>query len=84
VKTVSFQLPETAFTVLGKDEQEFISEMRIAAAVKWYDMGKISQGKAAEIAGLTRAEFIDALSRYQVCVFQYTEEDLASEMANVN
>lgn len=84
MKTVSFQLPETAFTVLGKDEREFLAEMRIAAAVKWYDMGKISQGKAAEIAGLTRADFIDALSHYQVCVFQYTEEDFAEEMANVN
>jgi len=43
VKIVSFELPETIFTVLGKDEQEFVSEIPIAAAVKWYDLGKISQ-----------------------------------------
>jgi hypothetical protein len=40
--------------------------MRIAAAVKWYELGQISQGKAAEIADCSRSEFIDALSRYRV------------------
>ncbi|BAY44284.1 hypothetical protein SAMD00079811_18800 [Scytonema sp. HK-05] len=58
--------------------------MRIAAAVKWYELGEISQGKAAEIAGLTRAEFINALSRYQVDFMQYTTEELAEEIGNVD
>lgn len=51
--------------------------MRITAAVKWYEIGDISQAKAAEIAGLTRAEFINALSRYQVDFMQYTAQELA-------
>ena len=58
--------------------------MRISAAVKWYEMGQISQSKVAEIAGLTRAEFINALFRYQVDFMQYTAEELAEEMANVD
>jgi predicted HTH domain antitoxin len=58
--------------------------MRIAAAVKWYELGDISQAKAAEIAGLTRAEFINALSRYQVDFMQYTAQELAQEQANVD
>ncbi|MFM5980943.1 MAG: UPF0175 family protein, partial [Sphaerospermopsis kisseleviana] len=57
---------------------------RIAAAVKWYELGDISQNKAAEIAGLTCAEFINALSRYRVDFMQYTAEELAEEMANVD
>lgn len=65
VRTVSIQLPETVFTALGKHPHEFIQEMRIVAAVKWYELGKISQEKAAEIAGLTLLDFIDALSRYK-------------------
>jgi predicted HTH domain antitoxin len=56
--------------------------MRIAAAVKWYELEQVSQGKAAEIAGLTRAEFIKALSCYQVSPFQYTEADLITELTN--
>jgi predicted HTH domain antitoxin len=81
---ISIELPETVFSALRKNPDEFIKEMRIASAVKWYEMGEISQAKAAEISGLTRAEFIQALSRYQVDFLQYTAEELAEEMSNVD
>jgi predicted HTH domain antitoxin len=78
--SITVHLPDTAFSALRKTPDEFGQEMRIAAAVKWYELEQISQGKAAEIAGLTRAEFIQALSRYQVSPFQYTEADLIREL----
>jgi predicted HTH domain antitoxin len=49
--------------------------MRVAVAIKWYELGEISQGKASEIAGLSRSKFISALSRYQVDFIQYSEAD---------
>ena len=55
--------------------------MRIAAAVKWYELGELSQDKAAEIAGLTRAEFLSALARFKVSPFQYGPEELKEELA---
>jgi predicted HTH domain antitoxin len=54
--------------------------MRIAAAVKWYELSDLSQGKAAEVVGLSRADFITALARYKVSVWQYTAEELAEEL----
>jgi predicted HTH domain antitoxin len=81
---ITIQLPDTVFSALRKAPDEFAQEMRIAAAVKWYELGQVSQGKAAEIAGLTRAGFIQALSRYGVDVLQYTAEELASELEHID
>lgn len=84
MRTVAIELPETVFSALRKNPEEFVEEMKIAAAVKWYELGEISQAKAAEISGLTRAEFIHALSRYQVDFMQYTAQELAEELMNTD
>ncbi len=47
-----------------------IDEMRRAAAVKWYEMRRISQGKAAELCGVSRVQFVQILSDYRVSVLQ--------------
>ncbi len=78
--TITIELPESVFSAVTKEPREFAQEMRIAAAVKWYELGEISQGKAAEIAGLNRAEFMNILARYKVSPFQYIPEELAEEM----
>ena len=54
--------------------------MRLAAAVKWYETERIFQAKAAEIAGVTRAGFLDALARFRVSALQYTREELVAEL----
>jgi len=77
-------MPEEALATLHQSPREFTQELRIAAAVKWYELGKVSQGRGAEIAGLTRAEFIDALSRYRVSPFQYTVEEIVEELRDVD
>ena len=54
----------------------------LAAAVKWYELGMISQGKASELAGVRRQEFLMALNRFKVSPFQVTPEELAREAAD--
>ena len=58
--------------------------MRLAAAVKWYEMGDISQEKAAEIAGISRSEFIVALARYQIDFMQFSTNEIDSDLFNAH
>jgi predicted HTH domain antitoxin len=78
--TISFEFEPSAFSALRLAPIEFAREMRIAAAVQWYAQGLVSQGKAAELAGLTRAEFLDELYRRKVPACQVAEKELADEI----
>ncbi|MDQ2747670.1 MAG: UPF0175 family protein [Acidobacteriota bacterium] len=84
MQTVSVEIPATTFAALGESPDEFVSEMRIAAAVKWYELGKLSQGKAAEVAGLSRVAFIEALSRFKVSPIQISAEEIAKELSDAS
>jgi predicted HTH domain antitoxin len=78
--TVTIDLPESAFSALRLAPDKFVQEMRIAAAVQWYAQQQISQGKAAEIAGLSRVEFLDEVFRRRVPAIQVTSEELQKEI----
>ena len=78
--TISFEFDAAAFGALRLAPNEFAREMRIAAAVQWYAQGVVSQGKAAELAVLTRVEFLDELYRRKVPACQVTGEELVDEI----
>ena len=76
---MTIEVPETALAALRKAPEEFARELRLAAAAKWYEQRLVSQERAAEIAGISRAEFVDALGRFGVSAFQYGAEELVEE-----
>jgi predicted HTH domain antitoxin len=82
--SLSLDLPDSVFSALRKAPDEFLQEMRLAAAIKWYEMGEISQSKAAEIAGISRSELLEAFARYRVDFMQYTSDSLAKELADAD
>lgn len=76
---LTFELPNTIFSALRQEPEAFLREMRLAAAVKWYETQQVSQAKAAEIAGISRAELLSALGRFGVTPFQTTAAELVEE-----
>lgn len=77
--TITIDLPESVFSSVRQSPDEFIQEMRIEAATQWYARQQVSQEKAAEIAGLSRAAFIDELARRKIPVIQVTIEEVLEE-----
>ena len=73
---VRIEMPDELFLGLGMNPEQLTEELRLAAAVKWYETGMLSQGKAAEVAGLSRAAFITSLSRFSVSPFQETVKEI--------
>jgi predicted HTH domain antitoxin len=74
-------LPEDVFSTLRKSSQEVARDVRTAAAVEWYAEGLVFQGKGAELAGLSRVEFLDELTKRKVPVIQMSVEELKAKLA---
>ena len=79
---VTIDVPESSFSILRTTPEAFVTELRLAAAVKWYEIGKISQSKAAELAGISQAEFLRALGRFNVSPYQISPDELAVEVGH--
>lgn len=79
-KTLSIPYPDDLPKTLGRTTEEFEEEMRFLLAAKLYEMGHISSGRAAELAGLDRVSFLENLSRYRISVFNYSLEELDREI----
>jgi predicted HTH domain antitoxin len=74
--TLLIEIDDEILVALQKSPEEMTAEIRLAAAAKWYELGAISQEKAAQMAGLTRTAFIEALRRFDVSPFQETADEI--------
>lgn len=59
---------------------ELAAQFRLMAALKMFELGKLSSGKAAELAGLSRVEFMEACGRYRVSLYNYFPEEIEAEL----
>lgn len=74
--TVQVRFETDILKTLRRSPEELAEDLRLAAAIHWYALGMISQGKGAEIAGLSRSDFIQALSQRGVSPIQETIEEI--------
>ena len=74
--TIQIELPDEVLSL--KETPEGLSRViRMAAAAKLYELGKLSSGRAADLAGHPRVSFLQTLERYGVPIFEVNEEELA-------
>lgn len=75
-RQILVDVPEKVLLAEKTDEVTFARELRMLAAVKLYELGRLSSGRAAELAGVSRVEFLMSLGRYKVFPFQAELSDL--------
>lgn len=76
------EIPEEVLVSLKESPSEFSRNILMLSAVKLYEMGKLSSGRAAGLAGISRVHFLQSLSYYKVPIFDLTEEELRRDLNN--
>lgn len=80
-RQIVISVPEKVLLAEKTDEASFAREVSMLAAVKLYELGRLSSGRAAELAGMSRVEFLLSLGRYKVFPFEAELHDLESSHA---
>ncbi|MGF1603562.1 MAG: UPF0175 family protein [Thermosynechococcaceae cyanobacterium] len=78
---VTLNIPDELVGSQQETPEDFAHRLQLAAAIYWYARGEISQGKAAQLAGMNRQEFLATLAREKIDVFQIDFDDLRQELA---
>ena len=73
---LEIEVPDSTLSALRQGPVEVGACLRFMAAAKLYEVGQLSQERAADLAGLSRQAFLESLSRVGVSPFQGVEEDL--------
>ena len=76
---LTIKYPDEILLSLKESKKDFESEARFLLALKLYEMGKLSSGKAAKIARLSRVEFLLRLGQYKVSPFQVDLDEIMEE-----
>jgi predicted HTH domain antitoxin len=82
MSTLTVNYPEEPAQAVHLTPTELEAQIRLMAALKMFELGKLSSGKAAELAGLSRVEFFEMCGRYRVSIFNYPSEELEAELQN--
>lgn len=76
---ITLEIPDDTLLALKVSERDAGGALRMAAAMKLFELGQLSSGAAARLAGVPRVVFLSRLADYNVDTFSLTAEDLGKE-----
>ena len=79
---VTFSIPDEILLALKATPDAVTSTIRLAAAAKLFEMGRLSSGAAAQLAGVPKPYFLSHLADYGVNTFDLTDEQLMNDLKN--
>jgi predicted HTH domain antitoxin len=80
MEKLTIDYPEGLESAVSVTREELEAQIRLMAALKMFELGKLSSGKAAQLAGISRVEFFEMCGRYQVPIVNYSHEEAAAEL----
>ena len=87
VSELHLKMPPGFADAVHLTDAELQQHILLMAALKMFELGKVSSGKAAELAGLSRVEFLEKCGQYKVSIFNYDadeiEQELLSDLGNL-
>lgn len=79
---IQIDIPEEILISLKQTPDALSREMCLLAAIKLFELGRLSSGRAAQLAGISRVEFLNILGQYQVSPFTQSADELAQDVQN--
>ena len=79
---IEIDIPDEVLFSLKESKEEFSKNLRMAAAAKLFQIKKLSSGRAAQLAGITRLSFLQSLSKYGVPIIGLSKEELQEDIQN--
>lgn len=81
-RTLTIDYPDELLLSLEESPEEFEAEARLLLAVKLFELGRISTGRAAELAALPKDRFLSSLGRFDVSPFVDAPDELERDVEN--
>ena len=78
-QTISVDFPSDLLLALNESKNELIQDIKIALAIRLYSQQKLTIGKAAQVAGVSRFEFETLLADHKVPISDLTFEEVLSD-----